>query len=72
MPTTFVAHKYTVETKSTPTIVTGHFMVPVSPNLQFTGRTEQLQMLEDLLSAQDYDTHSSYPVVAIHGLGGVG
>lgn len=52
--------------------MTGHFMVPVSPNPQFTGRTEQLQILEDLLSAQDHNTHSSFPVVAIHGLGGVG
>ena len=54
------------------TIVTGHFMVPVSPNPHLTGRTEQLQCLEDLLRAQDDNTRSTYPVVAIHGLGGVG
>lgn len=47
-------------------------MVPVSPNPHFVGRTQQLQLLEDCLSAQDYSTCSTYPIVAIHGLGGVG
>ena len=52
--------------------VDGHFMVPVSPNPFFVGRTEQLQLLEGLLGAQDYDTCLKYPIVAVHGLGGVG
>ena len=52
--------------------VDGHFMVPVSPNPLFVGRTEQLQLLEGLLGAQDYDTRLRYPIVAVHGLGGVG
>lgn len=47
-------------------------MVPVSANPQFVGRTEQIQLLEDLFSAQEYDTCSTYPIVAVHGLGGVG
>ena len=55
-----------------PKVVTDHFMVPVSPNPHFIGRREQLQRLDDCLSAQDYDTNSTYPIVAIHGLGGVG
>lgn len=47
-------------------------MVPVSANPQFVGREEQMQLLEDYLSAQDYDICSTYPIVAVHGLGGVG
>lgn len=61
-------------TNSTTTVVLvpGHFIVPVSPNPHFVGRTEQMQLLEDCLSAQDYDVCTTYPIVAVHGLGGVG
>ena len=52
--------------------VDGHFLVPVCPNPFFVGRTEQLQLLESFLSAQHYDTRLKYPIVAVHGLGGVG
>ncbi|KAF6231685.1 hypothetical protein HO173_009987 [Letharia columbiana] len=61
-----------VVTNSTTTVVPGHFIVPVSPNPHFVGRTEQMQLLEDCLSAQDYDVCTTYPIVAVHGLGGVG
>lgn len=47
-------------------------MVPFPINPQFVGRTEQIQLLEDYLSAQEYHTCSTYPIVAVHGLGGVG
>ena len=69
--TVVVAYNRTERTNSG-TPMEPHFMVPVSPNSQFVGRTEQLQLLEDFLSAQEYDMCSAYPVVAVHGLGGVG
>lgn len=50
----------------------GHFLVPVSPNPNFVGREKDMTMLEGYLNPQEHQTSSGYPIVAVHGLGGVG
>ena len=54
------------------TVSTGHFLVPVSKNPHFSGHNEELQLLEKYLKLVDHTPCSDYPVVAVHGLGGVG
>ena len=50
----------------------GHFFVPLSPNPQFFGRTAELRLIDDHLNAQEHQNCSNYPIVAVHGLGGIG
>lgn len=49
-----------------------HFLVPHSKNPHFWGREGELTVLDEYLTEVDYDTSSNYPIVAVHGLGGVG
>jgi len=49
-----------------------HFIVPFDPNPQFYGRSSELAVLDDLLTASDHTENSAYPIVAIYGLGGIG
>lgn len=50
----------------------GHFLVPLPINPQFVGRESELRLLDEYLCAKEGETDLSYPIVAIHGLGGVG
>ncbi|MCJ1317976.1 hypothetical protein MMC15_003303 [Xylographa vitiligo] len=54
------------------TTLTGQFLVPVSKNPHFYGRHEELQLLEKHLKVVGHTPSFDYPIVAIHGLGGVG
>jgi hypothetical protein len=49
-----------------------HFIVPFAPNPQFYGRNSELTLLDELLTASDDTEKSTYPIVAIYGLGGIG
>ena len=50
----------------------GYFLVPLSRNLQFLGRDDELSMLDSQLTEPECFSCSTYPSVAIYGLGGVG
>ncbi len=41
-------------------------------NPQFVGRESELRLLDQHLCAKEGDTDLIHPIVAIHGLGGVG
>ncbi len=47
-------------------------MMPHSRNLHFSGRHTELALLDEHLTEMDYDVCANYPIVAVHGLGGVG
>lgn len=47
-------------------------MVPVSQNPQFLGRELELDAIDQYLTEPDTKRNSTYPIIAIHGLGGVG
>lgn len=49
-----------------------HFIVPQARNTYFSGREAELALLDEYLTETDYDAGSAYPIVAVHGLGGVG
>lgn len=49
-----------------------HFMAPKSRNPQFSGKDGELALLDEYLTELDNYTCSTYSIVAIHGLGGVG
>ena len=50
----------------------GHFSVPIYRNPQFFGRREQLGILEKYLDIDEKRGYPRYPIVAVHGLGGIG
>ncbi|MCJ1231967.1 hypothetical protein MMC12_008647 [Toensbergia leucococca] len=49
-----------------------HFLVDVRQNPQFSGREKELNILDENLTESDSYICSPYPIVAVHGLGGVG
>ena len=53
--------------------VCGLFMVTASPNQNFQGRRSELERLDRLLTSRKHIGTSSHgPIVALHGLGGIG